>query len=175
MHIWLYMLRCTALCSVSNRDQDRLRMHKSLMKRQELLFSRTLIGCLKLQVVFHKRATNYSALLRKMTHEHETSFVSHTQVKVPSFCWTKPLKIQQKKSLWRFKCGLTILGRKGDFHSSAYMYVYNCAEMCIYTFVWYMYLQVYWSADTELCCPLFCRVTGPRKVTPALLCTCIDI
>ena len=30
---------------------------------------RRLIGCLKLQVIFRKRATNYRALWRKMTHE----------------------------------------------------------------------------------------------------------
>ena len=30
---------------------------------------RRLIGCLKLQVIFRKRATNYGALLRKMTYK----------------------------------------------------------------------------------------------------------
>jgi len=29
-------------------------------------------GCHKLQVIFHKRATNYSVLLRKMTRWHES-------------------------------------------------------------------------------------------------------
>ena len=31
------------------------------------------IGCLKLQVIFRKRATNYRALLRKMTYKDKTS------------------------------------------------------------------------------------------------------
>jgi len=31
----------------------------------------TLTGCLKLQVFFRKRATNYRALLRKITYEDE--------------------------------------------------------------------------------------------------------
>ena len=35
-----------------------------------------LIGCLKLQVIFRKRATNYRALLRKMTCEYKTSYDS---------------------------------------------------------------------------------------------------
>jgi len=35
-----------------------------------------LIGCLKLQVVFHKRATNYRALLRKMKHKDKASYES---------------------------------------------------------------------------------------------------
>jgi len=34
---------------------------------------RRLIGCLQLQVIFRKRATNYRALLRKMTYEDKPS------------------------------------------------------------------------------------------------------
>jgi len=34
------------------------------------------IGCLKLQVIFRKRATNYRALLRKMTYEAKASYAS---------------------------------------------------------------------------------------------------
>jgi len=34
------------------------------------------IGCLKLQVIFRKRATNYRALLWKMTYEHKASYDS---------------------------------------------------------------------------------------------------
>ena len=37
---------------------------------------RRLMGCLKLQVVFRKRATNYMALLRKMTYEDKASYDS---------------------------------------------------------------------------------------------------
>ena len=35
---------------------------------------RRLIGCLKLQVIFCKRATNFKALLRKMTYKDEASY-----------------------------------------------------------------------------------------------------
>ena len=34
------------------------------------------IGCLKLQVIFRKRATKFRALLRKMTHKDEASYGS---------------------------------------------------------------------------------------------------
>ena len=34
------------------------------------------IGCLKLQVIFRKRATNYWALLRKMTYKDKVSYDS---------------------------------------------------------------------------------------------------
>ena len=37
---------------------------------------RRLIGSLKLQIIFHKRATNYRALLRKMTHKDKGSYES---------------------------------------------------------------------------------------------------
>jgi len=37
---------------------------------------RRLIGCLKLQVIFRKRATNYRALLRKMTYKDKASYDS---------------------------------------------------------------------------------------------------
>jgi len=34
------------------------------------------IGCLKLEVIFRKRAPNYRALLRKMTYEDKASYDS---------------------------------------------------------------------------------------------------
>jgi len=34
------------------------------------------IGCLKLQVIFRKRATNYRALLQKMTYKDKASYDS---------------------------------------------------------------------------------------------------
>ena len=37
---------------------------------------RRLMGCLKLQVIFHKRATNYRVLLRKMTYTDKASYWS---------------------------------------------------------------------------------------------------
>ena len=35
-----------------------------------------LIGSPKLQIIFHKRATKYRSLLRKMTHKDKTSYES---------------------------------------------------------------------------------------------------
>jgi len=37
---------------------------------------RRLVGCLKLQVIFRKRATKYATLLRKMTYKHRPSYGS---------------------------------------------------------------------------------------------------
>ena len=47
------------------------------------------IGCLKLQVIFRKRATNYRALLRKMAYKDEASYNS-----------TPPCIISMKKCLF---------------------------------------------------------------------------
>jgi len=51
------------------------------------------IGCLKLQFIFRKRATNYRALLRKMTHKDKASYGSSPPCMweisdlVKSDCW----------------------------------------------------------------------------------------
>ena len=53
---------------------------------------RRLIGCLKLQFIFRKRATNYRALLRKMTYEdkasHDSTPLWH---QMPSRCNSVPI------------------------------------------------------------------------------------
>ena len=46
---------------------------------------RRCIGCLKLQVCFHKRATNYRALLWKMTYEDKASYASWPRRTKPLF------------------------------------------------------------------------------------------
>jgi len=46
---------------------------------------RRLIGCLKLQVIFCKRTTNYVALLRKMTYEDKASYDSMPLCRFKSF------------------------------------------------------------------------------------------
>jgi len=55
--------------------------HARVQHCQHQLFSefiyrwRRPIGCLELRVIFHKRATNYRALLRKMTCKHKACYV----------------------------------------------------------------------------------------------------
>jgi len=48
-----------------------LRSRSTLDLSDVLTGWRKLIGCLKFQVIFHKRATNDRALLRKMTYEEK--------------------------------------------------------------------------------------------------------
>ena len=52
---------------------------------------RSLIGCLQLQVIFHKRATNHRSLLRKVTYEDKASYDStplHTACAVNTSLYT---------------------------------------------------------------------------------------
>jgi len=44
------------------------------------------IGCLKLQVIFRKRATNYRALLREMAYKDKASYGSSPPCTMSSFC-----------------------------------------------------------------------------------------
>jgi len=44
-----------------------------------------------------------------------TPLFRHSEIEVPCFCWTKPLKIQQKRSSC-FKCNLSIFGRLARRH-----------------------------------------------------------
>jgi len=57
---------------------------------------RRLIGCLKLQVIFRKRATNYRALLRKLTHEHMASYGSSP----PCMCICACIYIWRSKHIY---------------------------------------------------------------------------
>jgi len=41
---------------------------------------------------------------------HELFFSRTAKLKIPCFCWTKPLKPQQKRKSWRFKCDVPFLG-----------------------------------------------------------------
>ena len=62
MHIHAYILNIKVtrpLYTTRNKHRDTGR--------------RRLIGCLILQVIFRKRATNYRALLRKMTYEDKAN------------------------------------------------------------------------------------------------------
>ena len=44
-------------------------------------------GCLKSQVIFRKRATNHSALLRKMTYKDEATYASSPPCSALSWCF----------------------------------------------------------------------------------------
>jgi len=55
---------------------------------------RNVIGCLTLQVILHKRATNYRALLQKMTYKDETSYDSSPPCNIhQSLSWISPMNL----------------------------------------------------------------------------------
>ena len=48
---------------------------------------RRLIGSPKLQIIFHKRATKYRSLLRKMTYKDKGSYESSPLCIIDTWCW----------------------------------------------------------------------------------------
>jgi len=90
---------------------------------------RRLIGCLKFQVIFRKRATNYRALLRKMSCEDKASYGSSPPCTVLQLENLRTPRIpggprgRSVFALWR--------------RSGGYIYI------CIYI---YIYRQSFWSA-----------------------------
>jgi len=56
---------------------------------------RRLTGSLELQIIFHKRATKYKSLLRKMTHKDKGSYESSP----PCIVWPGALDIMSKTIL----------------------------------------------------------------------------
>ena len=66
-----------------------------LTSSEETTGWRRLRGCLKLQVIFCKRATNYRALLRKVTHKDKPSYASSPPCKLHmGFSISRLLKIK---------------------------------------------------------------------------------
>jgi len=69
---------------------------------------RRLIRCLKLQVIFRKRATNYRALLRKMTYDKapyaSTPHCNELQCKIQQILARYNLKIQRTRTPYHVKC-----------------------------------------------------------------------
>jgi len=82
------------------------------------------IGCLKLQVIFRKRATDYRALLRKITYEDKASYDS------TPLCTAKESHLHEQSRLSRYIYICT----------DRYMYIYiNFTKKCKYveSGMWY--------------------------------------
>jgi len=63
-------------CVIIEQNNIFLHSHRTLQHSVTRTGWRRLIGCLKSQVIFRKRATNSRALLRKMTYEDKASYDS---------------------------------------------------------------------------------------------------
>jgi len=73
------------------------------------------IGCLKLQVIFQKRATNYRILLREMTSKDKAS------------CRSPPPCVQEQTNICMY----------------LYMYIGICIYIYIYMYICYIYVFTY--------------------------------
>jgi len=52
-----------------------------------------------------------------------TPLFTYIKVTLPCFCWTKPLKMQQKRSSWHIKCDFSIFGRRWLVCFKTYIYI----------------------------------------------------
>jgi len=82
------------------------------------------MGCLKLQVIFRKRATNYRALLRKMTSKHKAS------------CgYSPPCMYIRRQTIATYVCTILCIYTYN-------IYVYICANQFIYICTSHMYMHI---------------------------------
>jgi len=91
------------------------------------------IGCLKLQVTFRKRATNYVALLRKMTNKDKASCGSTPPCSIP-----------------------TTMYRYGNIFILSYLYVcmytHIFVYICVYIYILYIYTFLYIGSISGAAC-----------------------
>jgi len=112
---------------------------------------RRLIGCLKLQVFFRKRTTNYRALLRKMTYEGKASCGSTPP------CMYMHMYINICLFVYMYICMYIDIS-----YIFMYMYIYVCVYIYVYIYI-YMYMCTYM---TYTCTSLASRVPPAGTTHP---------
>jgi len=95
------------------------------------------IGCLQLQVIFRKRATNYRALLRKMTCKDKAPYDSTP----PSTTWTKLAYLTADLPVARNSAKNIVISRR----------IFCCAMM-----LWE--LQIRWALQSVFCWESFSKI-----------------
>jgi len=142
MHIHTYTLQCNmqwvaVCCSV------RKVIPVSALQQSATGWRRP-IGCLKLQVIFHKRATNHRALLRKTTCKDKASYVSsppcRTQVRSVRIC--------------RYLCMHTTPTRENARHTHTLTHIHTHTYTYIYTYVCIPFSALWQSSSTLQSCPM---------------------
>ena len=98
---------------------------------------RRLIGCLQLQVIFHKRATKYRVLLRKMTCKDKTSYGSSPPcIKKSLYCI--------KRVLCFFRIALILSKQPCNYVRTVYHKSSRYTHTYIYTYIYiYIYIYIY--------------------------------
>jgi len=109
-----------------------------------------LIGCLKLQVIFRKRATQYRALLRKMTHEDKAPYdptppciqslfeMVHSYVWHDAFiCVTWLIRVYDMTHSYAWHDSLICVTRLVDMCDMTHSYVWHDSFVCV---TWLMHM-----------------------------------
>ena len=93
IYIYIYIQRCIYMYAYMLRvlETDRMQVlgpadmrHVNILRKVGLATGwRRLIGSPKLQIIFHKRATKYRDLLRKMTYKDKGELISEAILAEP--------------------------------------------------------------------------------------------
>ena len=96
---------------------------------------RRLIGCLKLQVIICKRATNYTALLQKMTYEDKASYGSS-----PPCTWgARRFHLHMFVYIYAY------------MYTYTYIYIHVYIHIYIYICIIYIYKYIHIFVDIHIC------------------------
>jgi len=114
-------------------------------------------GCLELQVIFRKRATNYKARLQKMNCKNMASYGTLPPCTIyVSVCVFVYVRVCVRERAWMCTCGRVPLSRLSTlfwYHLREYVCVRVCVLVCVYVrmdvYMWLgatlMFIQPFWG------------------------------
>ena len=124
---------------VFDEFDELLRWLATLCKRTILHTGwRSLIGCLKLQVILHKRATNYSALLQKITYEDKASYDSTP----PCIAESSQQLVEFIIHFWWIRRAVEMIQHTTIELHKTYIYIYSYIHTCTYMYI-YIHIYIY--------------------------------
>ena len=96
------------------------------------------IGCLELQVIFRKRATNDRALLRKITYEDMASYGTSTACRAPCNCDVTHSYVTCLIHMWHNSCWCDRTGRHVSECAAVCWHVLECVVLECVVVCWYV-------------------------------------
>jgi len=126
-HAHAHAHSCVGVC-VSERESERQRVctHIYVYISTFMLQINTSTVEIKLQVIFHKRATNYGALLRKMTFRDKVSYGSSPPCIYIHILTSNKYVYQWTNELWVCACVSVCVSEWEGERESVCTYIYIC-------------------------------------------------
>jgi len=110
----------------------------------------SLIGSLKLQITFHKRATRYTSLLRKMTYKDKRSYESSPPCSVTRLC-VFTYKCVREYVYTYMRIYICDVYMNTYIRRYKHVYTYSCTHVyvntyiciCVFTYVTYIWIRIH--------------------------------